>query len=257
MKHSSSASSASSSSAPPKLEPSLEDLPRGALESMLEAGREIHECYRVLKKAGLNIVGECLKGQGTFYQLKHYPKGDVFDRETHSQYYYHAHRGMEGEHGHFHTFLRAGSMPAGIRPVPYEGKEEWPTGKDAVSHLIAISMDRFGFPIGLFATNRWVTAGGWYCARDVVRMVDRFRMDHAYPSWATNRWMGAMFQLFRPQIAALVMQRDDVLASWQERHPDRDSYEDRELEITGSLRITVDEQLRAVRRELGLPAGAP
>ena len=118
-------------------------------------------------------------------------------------------------------------------------------------------MDRLGFPIGLFATNRWVTAGGWYHARDVVRMVDRFRMDHAYPSWPTNRWMSAMFQLFRPQIAALVMQRDEVLASWQERHPDRDPYEDRELEITGSLRITVDEQLRAVRRELGLSAGAP
>ena len=240
---------------PPIPAPGLEDLSRGALEAMLEAGRDIHECYRVLKKAGLNIVGECLKTQGTFYQLKHYPKGDVFDRETHSQYYYHAHRGMEGEHGHFHTFLRAGGMPSGVEPVPYEGEEEWPTGKDAVSHLIAISMDRFGFPIGLFATNRWVTAGGWYRARDVVRMADRFRMDHAYPSWATNRWMSAMFQLFRPQIAALVVQRDEVLARWGERHPDRDAYEDRELEITGALRISVDDQLRAVRRELGLPAG--
>ena len=64
-----------------------------------------------------------------------------------------------------------------------------------------------------------------------------------------------MFQLFRPQIAALVEQRDEVLARWAERHPDRDAYEDRELEITGALRISVDDQLRAVRRELGLPAG--
>ena len=224
---------------------------------MLEAGREIRECHRVLKKAGLNIVGECLKEQGTFFQLEHYPKGDVFDRETHSQYYYHAHRGVEGEHGHFHTFLRAGGIPPGAEPVPYEGKEEWPAGKDAVSHLIAISMDRFGFPIALFATNRWVTAEGWYRARDVVRMVDRFRMDHAYPSWPTNRWMSAMFQLFRPQIAALIAERDEVLASWTERHPDRDPYEDRQLEITGALRISVDAQLRAVRSELGLPAGAP
>ena len=121
---------------------------------MLEAGQEIRECYRVLKNAGLNIVGEVLKGQGTFYELNHYPEGDVYDSSTHSQYYYHTHRGMAGEHGHFHTFLRARGMPRGVAPVPYDGEEQWPSGDDALSHLIAISMDRYGFPIGLFAVNR-------------------------------------------------------------------------------------------------------
>ena len=81
------------------------------LGQMLTAGLEAKECLRVLGKADMNIVGECLSGQGTFYEFDHYPNGDVYDRETHAQYYYHAHRGCAGEHGHFHTFLRASGMP--------------------------------------------------------------------------------------------------------------------------------------------------
>ncbi len=46
---------------------------------------------RVVAKTGGNIVGEALRGQGTFYEWNHYPKGDVYDSETHPQYYYHAH----------------------------------------------------------------------------------------------------------------------------------------------------------------------
>jgi hypothetical protein len=59
---------------------------------MLDAGRTVREMMRILKKSGQNLVGQCLANQGTFYELDHYPKGDVYDSETHSQFYYHAHR---------------------------------------------------------------------------------------------------------------------------------------------------------------------
>ncbi len=87
----------------------FDTLPRESLEPMLAAGEEIQECYRVLAKTGDNIVGELLRHQGTFYEWNHYPKGDIFDHATHSQYFYHAHvKGQrKGEYGHFHTFLRA------------------------------------------------------------------------------------------------------------------------------------------------------
>ncbi|HNH52809.1 MAG TPA: hypothetical protein PLL07_10365, partial [Nitrosomonas sp.] len=45
-------------------------LSREQLERMAEAGAQIIECYRVLQKAGLNVVGEVLKGQGEFYELE-------------------------------------------------------------------------------------------------------------------------------------------------------------------------------------------
>ena len=69
------------------------ELPKVRLERMRSAGEEALECYRVLSKAGANVVGELLKGEGKFYEWNHYPDGDIYDNETHSQYYYHAHRG--------------------------------------------------------------------------------------------------------------------------------------------------------------------
>lgn len=230
----------------------LERLPRERLEIMLAAAEDIAECYRVLGKAGLNVVGEVLKGQGEFYELTHYPGGDVYDRDTHAQYYYHAHR--PNEHGHFHTFLRQAGMPAGVKPVPEADARDWPKGEEALSHIVAISMDRYGFPRALFTTNRWVTGETWYAAKDVCAMVERFAIDHAYPSWPTNRWLTAMMRLFQPQIEALLKERDERLAAWAAAHPDRDVFEDRELETMSEIAIDVDKQREAVRRALAAKA---
>ena len=230
--------------------PDLAALPRDELKAMQDAGAEVRECVRVLRKARLNVVGEVLKGQGQFVKLTHYPKGDVYDHETHSQYYYHAHRG--GEHGHFHLFLRARGMPPGCRPIPEAAKRDWPSGDKALSHLVAISMDRFGTPTGLFTTNRWVTADTWYPATDVIRMLPHFGIDHAAPSWPTNRWLTAMMALFRPQIAALVQARDAALEARRAAHPDRDVFEDRAFEVPSETAIDVDAQIDAVNRALAL-----
>lgn len=229
----------------------LVTLGRERLEAMRAAGEEVRECRRVLLKGGLNVVGEMLRGQGEFVEYAHYPADDVFDADSHAQYYYHAHRGSEGEHGHFHTFLRAPGMPAGVSPVPNAGDEPWPSGEDALSHLIAVSMDAYGEPIGLFTVNRWVTGDAWYPAADVIRMLGRFDIDHANPSWPANRWLGAMLRLFRPQIEALILARDAAVADWARTHPAVDVFEDRELEITSQIAISVEAQIAAVAAALG------
>ena len=219
---------------------------RDELMAMAGAGAEVKECLRVLGKADLNVVGECLRDQGTFYEFDHYPDGDVYDQETHAQYYYHAHRGVAGEHGHFHTFLRSKGMPEGVAPVAYAGDEPWPEGDEVLTHFVSISMDRYGFPIGLFTTNRWVTGENWFAAPDVIRLLDRFVIDHAYPSWPVNRWITAMMVLFRPTIEALLRERDAALEAWRIKYPDRDVYEDRDLEIMSQCRIAIDEQIAAI-----------
>ena len=226
------------------------ELSRLEREAMLDAGEEVNECYRVLKKGGINIVGELLKDQGTFYELDHYPKGDVYDEETHAQYYYHSHRGTAGEHGHFHTFLRQGAIPDGVRPVVYDGDTKWPTGSDAVCHLVAVSMDVYGFPIGLFSTNRWVTDEVWYAAGEVIGMLDLFDIDHAFPSWPVNRWLTAMFKLFRPEIEALIRHRDEVVEIWRQARPGTDIFEDRDFDITGQIRISVKDKLENLQAAL-------
>ncbi len=228
----------------------FDELSRDDLEEMLEAGAEIEECYRVLRKVDANVVGEVLDGQGTFYEWDHYPDGDVFDDESNSQYYYHAHRGETGEHGHFHTFLRSGGFPPGVQPLPYDGEEEWPSGEDALCHLIAVAMDKHGYPTHLFTTNRWVTGETFYAAADMIEMVAKFDIDHAFPSWPTNRWITAMVRLFRPQIGILLRQRDEAIAAWAGEHPDGDVYEDRDLDATSILPVSVSQQIKRVRKEL-------
>ena len=218
---------------------------------MLVAGEEALECVRVLTKGGVDLVGEVLRGHGTFYELEHYPPDDVFDHDSHSQYYYHAHR--EGEHGHFHTFLRGAGMPPDVQPVPYSGIESWPAGDAAIAHLVAISMDGYGRPLSLFTVNRWVTAEASYPAASVIRMLGAFNIDHAFPSWPVNRWLTAMVRLFRPQIESLLRRRDAVMADWVSRHPGTDAFEDRGLEVMSEIPIDVDQHIARIRKALRAP----
>ncbi len=226
------------------LEKELHSLSREELAAMAEAAREVVECHRVLTKSGDNVVGEVLPRNATFYEYDHCPPGDIYDPESHAQYYYHAHRG--GEHGHFHTFLREKGMPEGVEPVVQSEAVYFEQRTDRLCHIVAISMDRRGWPIGLFTTNRWVTTENWYAAADVCRMVDRFSIDLARPSWATNRWVTAMMQLFRPQIETLLHQRDAKLVAWHKTHPDADVFEDRRLDLPSQVKISLDQQIRAV-----------
>ena len=100
-----------------------------------------------------------------------------------------------------------------------------------------------------------MTAETWYPARDVVRMLDYYLIDHAHPSWPTNRWISAMFRLFKLEIAALIEQRDRVVTEWAATHPE-DVYEDRGLEVTGELKISVDAQTARLEKLLGRGSAA-
>jgi hypothetical protein len=227
-------------------------LSRDRLEAMAAAGRDAVECHRALAQTGDNIVGDLLRDVETFYEWNHYPDGDVYDPQSHGQYYYHTHpqelRG--GEHGHFHVFMRPKGMPAGVSPAPVADFEEPADKNDLLSHLVGISMDEFGVPIRIFTTNRWVTGEVWYNSDDVCRMVDLFIIDHTRPSWPVNRWVSAMICLFQPQIVQLLGARDKIVTQWEANHPGINVYEDRELEITSAVPISLDDQLARVIRAL-------
>lgn len=219
------------------------------LTAMHEAATEVVLCQRVLAKTGDNVVSEILRDAGTFFEWHHYPKGDVYDAEYHAQYYYHAHpegQRVPGEHGHFHAFLRPFGMPEEVKPLPLPDYKPARNRNDELSHLVGISMDGAGQAIRLFTTNRWVTGETWYAADDVAAMLDRFVIDHARPSWPTNRWITAMIRLFRPQIVTLLHQRDRCIAEHAAQGRSRNVYEDRDLEVTSELRISVPDQIVAL-----------
>ena len=244
-------------------------LDRAELEAMAAAGAEILDCRRVLACGGDTILADVLRGADGLREWAHYPAGDVYDPLSHAQYFYHAHppgERMAGEHGHFHTFLRPRGMPAGTRPlmmpelaiadapaapagpaVPPAPQPNQGAENDALSHLVAIAVDAHGTPLRLFTTNRWVTGETWYGAADVVAMLDRFVIDLARPSWPLNRWIGALFRLFRPHMAGLLLARDEAVMSWRRRHRGKvHVFEDRRLDVTSALEIDVDEAIRQV-----------
>ncbi len=236
----------------------LATLPKARLELMAAGGAELVEIDRVLARTSDNVVGEILRHQGTYFEWNHYPKGDVYDDVSHGQYFYHSHPGgtRDTEHGHFHTFLRAKGMPKHVKQARRKSKADWPRGDDALSHVIGISMDPHGKPLKLFTVNRWVTGETWYQAEDVCELVDRFGIDHAQPSWPTNRWISAMVRLFWPQVITLVRARDATIASWQRANPGSDVLEDRRLEVTSQLEISTESQIAAVKAALSaLPDG--
>lgn len=222
--------------------------------------QQIRECYRVLKNGSSNIVWEILRQSEPFKQWDHYPKGDVFDRVTHSQYYYHAHPRTEesqrpeysDENGHFHLFMRKNGIPLSIQAIEIDRSDQ-PAGSkyDDICHLISISMDTQGYPIRLFTTNRWVSGETWYQAKDVITLLDYFNIDHAYPSWPVNLWISSMVRIYRDEIADLILQRDTAILAWKKMHPDSNPYEDRQLEITSFYNFSQEEQDRHRASNLG------
>ena len=221
-------------------------LPRQTLEAMAEAGREVRTWERILGQTGDTVISEVTQAAPKLVLWTHYPPGDVYDTRHHAQYYFHLHPELErpfGELGHFHTFLRGPAMAV----------EE---SIDVVCHLIAIGVSEQGRAVRLFTTNRWVTDETWRPASEVSAMLDRFSIGHAQPSWPVNRWVGAVLRLFRPQIIALLAERDRAVAAWTCADPNTDTLEDRALEVTSLVAISVEEQLTLIEQSLA-QSGAP
>jgi hypothetical protein len=245
-------------------------LGRAALEAMALGGDAFLECRRALARTGATVIAEALGGASRLEEWAHYPAGDVYDPRSHAQYFYHVHppaAHSEREHGHFHAFLRPRGMPPGTRPLimpelaiadapaapvaPPAPQPNQGADNDEISHLAAIAVDTAGEPVRLFTTNRWVTGETWYAAADVVAMLDRFTVGLAWPSPVLNRWITALFALFRPQLIELVRARDEAVMSFRRRRRGKvHVFEDRRLEITSAVDIDVEEQIRRVAQAL-------
>lgn len=202
------------------LPPSLMEQSHYRLTRMRRAADEVIYWQNILARGGQNVVSDVLRGAEPFVEWQHYPQDDAYDTATTAQYYYHAHAGIEGEHGHFHTFLRSPQEP-----------------HDLV-HLVAISMDSWGTPQALFAVNHWVTGGLWQSAHATLRLLPHFRIDHAYPSWPVNRWIASLLQLFYPHIKTLLSHRDTVISTAIASGHSA-VHQDERLAITGILPIDV------------------
>lgn len=182
--------------------------------------REISFCESLLAKDGLNVLSETFRDTSGITAFEHYPPGDVFDRASGAQWFYHCHPAEEGavEHGHFHCFLR----PQG------------PNGP--IHHLAAVGVDAYGRMLRLFTVNQWVVADDWMDAEGTIALLPRFDVQMPRPSYLVNRWLTAIFAAHEDEIAKLIRERDRVLAA--HRPPEGvEARQDRALEVTSELNL--------------------
>jgi hypothetical protein len=200
------------------------------VENLRRAAQEAIFCETVLAKSGDNVLLETLRGAAPV-TWTHYPQGDVFDRDSGAQWYYHCHDPKPGaeEHGHFHCFIR----PEG-------------TG-GPIHHLVAVGVDPYGKLIRLFTVNQWVVGDIWADAETTIPLLEKFDVQLAKPSYLVNRWLTAILALYQDEIAELIRQRDAKLAGHipPEGTAARD---DRALEVTSERAVN----LRDRAAELGL-----
>lgn len=244
----------------------------------------IRECQQQLALRGSTILREAMAGAAgepaAAIAWRRYPEGEVYDPASHAQYFYHAHpsaklpprrgpaircgdepRGRSGEeHGHFHLFLRKEGMPRGMTPLvfPETALASLSTpqaaplrhgASDEIAHLVAISIDASGMPIRLFTTNRWVTGETWYRGADVLRMIDRFAIADDLPSPLLNRWLVALLQLYRDDLARLLEERDEAIIEWRwrwRRGRHGNVLDDARLEIASCCTIDLEARLAAI-----------
>ena len=192
---------------------------RMSTEARSRALAEVAFCEEILAKGGLNILSETFRDSGGGITVwEHYPQGDVFDPASGAQWFYHCHPATEGsEHGHFHCFLR-------------------PDGREGpIHHLVAVGVDAYGRLLRLFTVNQWVVGDDWLDAEGTVALLPRFDMQMPRPSYLVNRWLTGILAAHEEEIAALVRERDAVLAAHDAGGAN--PREDRALEITSELKF--------------------
>jgi hypothetical protein len=171
-----------------------------ALGSLRQAGQAIRDCYQEAADADGHLLDGVLGGSSVpdFEEETRYPQPDgVRDAESGCSAYYHSH--LDGEHGHFHLFIRASHIPEGLGT-------HGPDGPDAHIHLLAISLDPFGLPSRLFTVNRSVSGGSDCTAPVMCRLLDLFCLASAVPEVPrVARWLHAMLELFRSDIEKLIL----------------------------------------------------
>lgn len=228
----------------------FETLPPARLARMAEAGQRLIGTARILAKTGDSVVDEVTRDCGPIHPYTHYPEGDVVDRESGAQFFFHMHpiaplNGAPGLNGHFHCFVPAPgeAREAGVQPL---------RRGSGMAHLVAVEVDRQSLPVRLFTTNRWVTDETWVEAPAAARLADRFVVELARPSLSVSIWLSSLMRLFQPQIVALLAARDAAIAALASLNPGVDPFECRALEVPSAMAVSVEAQMAGLRAALAL-----
>ncbi len=202
------------------------------LPALKRAGAELLDVMEALQARGRNVVTELRPAYCAMQQWNHYPADDASDPVSGYRWYYHAHPGPQAdtEHGHFHVFAAASTLANAGR----------------YTHLIGLSVSADGMPQRAFTSNRWVTNEVYAPAGTVLRKLQHFALRTPSELALVHRWLAAVIALFRPQITAVLVARDQRLESAQAMRPN--VFEDRRTMLLSQCRLDLRQQMACLDR---------
>ena len=170
---------------------------------------------QAMAAANQNPVLAVLPDDGSLVVEQKYPSDRLrfCNGDWRGFYHYHQAPGRpEGEHGHFHFFVRTGDTA---------------TAESTWSHLAALSMDGFGQPMRWFTVNRWVTDGPWLTAEQLIPLLDRLPDPDDLST--LEQWLVAMLGLYQESLAELLRVRDRQLSHINAVKDDKNILENRDV----------------------------
>ena len=190
------------------------------------AAQELASIQMKYAKSGRTLNQAALCGTKEFIEWQHYPNNDLIDENTGYEFYYHAHSADEmskGEHGHFHVIKR---------------------NTDGFHHLLGIALDQKGLAVRLFTTNQWVTGEAIVDSSVAILSVRGFQMDIRGRMAPVCKWIGALMQLFQPEIEALLFERDRQIARLTSKQGSREYVlNSRKYHVLSECKIDLIERL--------------
>lgn len=153
-----------------------------------------------MAEAETNPVLEVIDLARPLEENKKYPAGLLQFNQTGWRAYYHCHPAsragnhrFNGEHGHFHIFVRTQAEP------------------DVWVHVVALAMDNMGQPIGWFTVNHWVTAEEWQSESALSACLKH--SDYEQQESLVEKWLLSIIAVSHKQIRALLIERDRIIAN--------------------------------------------
>ena len=182
-----------------------------SMKGLQQAAHTVIETVTQMASEGRPLMQRVLP-DGDVHWWAHYPDDDARDAFTRSRWFYHIHAPGDrdpSEHGHFHLFLHRTQLQDASEPlgVPAEGEE----AAAFVVHVAGLAINHQGLPTSWFATNRWVTDEFMYPASTVIDHLPLYNVDATEEDTTVNRFLTAMVALYRDEIAAMLLARDEAL----------------------------------------------
>lgn len=203
------------------------------LENTNNAAESLAACLLEMAEAETNPVLQIINPDAPLEENKKYPPGLLQFNQSGWRAYYHCHPStrtgnhrFEGEHGHFHIFVRCQNEP-----------EVW-------SHLVALAIDNMGQPMGWFTVNHWVTGETWQDAEVLINQLKAIPFDTQ--TTLIERWLLSLLELNKNKITAVLYTRDKLIEEQQLADTNKDIKLDKDIYLLSETTLNLKTLLTSI-----------